>query len=481
VTIAAVGLTVMLAGCGALGSTNLGANGANSSGIVMTAYRQTIGAKSARVALNETVTDVLAGSSTRISISGTGKIDFANQNGEFSFSDATVGTFSERFITPELYLRPPSSLAAQLPAGKTWIGVNLNTVDESKLGESLSQVSDSSQASTQTLSYLQGVSSSGVTTVGPATIRGVATTEYKASVDLTKATAHEGTEEQAAVQTLETELHTSTMPVQVWLDAQGRVRQVAYQLSIPSAMSSPTVPGSTTVATSSSFTATIDFYDFGTPVDVSAPPANQVVDVTSEAVGVASTTTTSAAPTPTTTVPNECGGIEIGSPAATTLDSLLLTSADIPHGYTTSGPDLATSNLLFGGALPPSAPVASVSFSTTTGPVFERIDESVARDTSTQAASYLALESQKIEPACDSGTATVSLPGAVPNLVATTMRGDGSASSEVYTSKGPYLLEVSWTRSLNLSYPGKTGSRPVPPTPAEMSSVVDEAWGRIPG
>ena len=481
VTVAAVGLTVVLAGCGAVRSAMPGTEGINASEVVLTAYTQTIGSKSARVAMNETVTDVLAGSSTRVSISGTGEIDFASQDSEFSFSEATVGMLSERFITPDLYLEPPSGLDTELPAGTSWVEVNLNTVDESKLGESLSQVSDSSQASTQTLSYLEGVSSSGVTTVGPATIRGVATTEYKASVDLTKVAAHESAQEQTAVQTLETELQNSTIPLQVWLDDQGRVRQVAYQLSLPSETNSIPLPGSTTAAASSSFTATIDFYDFGTPVDVSAPPANQVDNVTSQTIAEASATTTTTPPPPTTTVPEECGELEIDSPTATALDPLLLTTADIPHGYATSGPDASTSDLPFNGELPQSAPVTSISFSTTTGPQLERIDESVARDTSAQAASELAHELQNVEATCAADNATVSLPGADPNLVATTMRGDDSSNAEVYTSKGPYLVEVSWKTSLNLYYTGKTGPRPGLPTAAVMSSVVDTALGRIPG
>ena len=136
---------------------------------------------------------------------------------------------------------------------------------------------------------------------------------------------------------------------------------------------------------------------------------------------------------------------------------------------------------MFGGELPQSAPVANVSFSITTGPELETIDESVARDTSAQAASTLARQSQNIEGTCASDIATVPLPGPDPNLVATTSRGEDSAKAEVYTSKGPYVVEVSWKKSLNMYYSGKTGPQPVPPTAAVMSSMVDNALGRIPG
>jgi hypothetical protein len=266
----------------------------------------------------------------------------------------------------------------------------------------------------------------------------------------------------------------------VWLDAQGRVRQVAYQLILPPATSSPTDPGSTTGATSSSFSATIDFYDFGIPVDVTAPPADQVDNVTSQAVAAGSAApATTTPPTSTTTTPEVCGWTDNDSPGATALDPLLLTSADVPHGYATSGPNPSTSTP-FDGKLPQSVPIDSITFSTTTGPELERIDESVARDTSAQAATDLAHQLQGIEASCSSDSATVALPGAVANLVATTTSGDDSSDAEVYTSKGPYLLEVSWNKSVNLYYTGKTGAQPLPPTPAVMSSIVDSALDRIP-
>jgi hypothetical protein len=288
---AAAGLTVVLAGCGTVGSAAPAKKSPAPLSVVLTAYTHTIGARTAKVALNETVSESVKGSTKRVSVSGTGAVDFSSQNGEYSFSDPTVGTFAVRFISPELYLQLPSGLRSQLPTGKSWAEIDLNTVAESKLGESLSQLSDSSQASTQTLSYLQAVSSTGITTVGSRTIRGAATTEYKASIDLTKVAAQKSPQEQAAVQTLETELHTSTMPVQVWLDAQGLVRQIAYQLNLTSATSTSVSMGSTNATTPSSFTATIDYYDFGAAVNVSAPPAGQVDNVTSQALAASTTTT----------------------------------------------------------------------------------------------------------------------------------------------------------------------------------------------
>ena len=131
------------------------------------------------------------------------------------------------------------------------------------------------------LSYLQGVTNSSIiTTVGPATIRGVDTTEYTATVDLTKVADQKSPAEQAALKSLEAQLHTSIMPIQVWLDAQGRVRQITVQVQASTTASSST--GSTIPATSGKVTSTANYYDFGIPVDVSAPPSAQVDNVTDQ-------------------------------------------------------------------------------------------------------------------------------------------------------------------------------------------------------
>ena len=281
---------VVLAACGPSGSTPGASQNLISPVDVLSAYTKTLGGKSAKVSLNESVAATTGTATKQVSISGIGSVDFANQNGSLTFSSPTTGTFNVRLISPLLYLQLPASESTQLPPGKSWVEINLNTISEAKLGQSFSQLTSSSQESTQTLSYLQGVSSTGINTVGPATIRGVATTEYKATVDLTKVADKKSPAEQAALKSLEAQLHTSTMPVQVWLDAQGRVRQITDQVQASTTPSS--TPGSTTPATTANVSTTVDYYDFGTPVDVSSPPPAQVDDVTGQITAGATTTTT---------------------------------------------------------------------------------------------------------------------------------------------------------------------------------------------
>jgi hypothetical protein len=256
--------------------------------LVRAAYTQTVDAKTAKLALTEAITQNTLPLQT--TISGQGSVDFSTGNGALSFTSSRTGSFSDRFISPNLYIQLPSSDKAQLPAGKTWISLNLNTVAEAKLGASLAQLSSTSEESTQLLSYLQSVSSTGVSPVGPTTIKKVATTEYKATVDLTKVADQKIPAVQAAIKSLEAQLNATMLPVQVWLDTQGRVRQVSDQLQVSTTPQSSN--GTTVPAVMGSISTTVDYYDFGTPVAVQAPPSSLVDDLTSQALAASSTTTT---------------------------------------------------------------------------------------------------------------------------------------------------------------------------------------------
>jgi hypothetical protein len=94
------------------------------------------------------------------------------------------------------------------------------------------------------------------------------------TVDLTKsATAQGNSPEQA--KRLEQLLGTSTMPVDVWVDAQGLPHRLQFQMPMPKELTSGSGTGNAKMV------ATEEFYDFGTPVNVSPPPAADTVDALS--------------------------------------------------------------------------------------------------------------------------------------------------------------------------------------------------------
>jgi hypothetical protein len=110
----------------------------------------------------------------------------------------------------------------------------LSAITKANLGESYQQlVSDGQQGPAQSLSILQNASSSGVQTVGTATLFGVNTTEYRTTVDLNKLASASGKPALApAIQNLESKYHVSSIPVEVWLDSQQRLRRLV-ETSMP--------------------------------------------------------------------------------------------------------------------------------------------------------------------------------------------------------------------------------------------------------
>ena len=190
--LAVAGLAVVLAGCGNAASSRTGARIAPP---VLSAYTKTTAAKTAKIAIVE---NVRSGGQV-VKISGTGVVGFISQRSILTLSIPQIGMFNMRIIPPELYMRLPAGLSADLPAGKSWLSLDLDAVSRAKLGASLSELTGPSAMPTQFLGYLQAVSTSGVRKVGSAVIRGTATTEYTATVDLTKVAAHKSAQAQAAV------------------------------------------------------------------------------------------------------------------------------------------------------------------------------------------------------------------------------------------------------------------------------------------
>jgi hypothetical protein len=108
------------------------------------------------------------------------------------------------------------------------------------------------------LQALKGVGES--SEVGHETIRGGDTTHYHADIDMKKAIDQVSHDERLEQMLQSTGL--STMPVDVWIDGSGRVARQSMKFS----------------ASGVSMDMTIDYTRFGVPVDVTPPPADQVMD-----------------------------------------------------------------------------------------------------------------------------------------------------------------------------------------------------------
>lgn len=203
------------------------------------------------------------GTSTPISltIGGHGLYSFSDKTGETTISLPAVGqtpaqTVQVREIGNELYLSSPRISAVD--GGKPWVSVSLSDFEHSQ-GQSSSPIGNLSLGDpTQILGLLKQLTGS-VTQVGTSDIDGVPTTEYAGTIDLAGgATTGSTIISPAAAQAL----GLSNIPIDVWVDDQGRARQVQTSFSVLGL----------------SVKALVHMGSFGTHVSVQPPPSDQVAD-----------------------------------------------------------------------------------------------------------------------------------------------------------------------------------------------------------
>jgi hypothetical protein len=163
------------------------------------------------------------------------------------------------------YVRFPA-FDDQLPDGKTWIrsngGANVGGLD----------VDQFTSADPRTmLEFLRGVSGE-IETVGVEELRGVPVTHYRALIDPLEYEQNVPAEKREELKELAEQFSAqtglTTIPVDVWLDANGLVRKLAFDFA-------GTDP-STAKETSASLS--FEIWDFGEDVEISLPPASAVVD-----------------------------------------------------------------------------------------------------------------------------------------------------------------------------------------------------------
>jgi len=157
-----------------------------------------------------------------------------------------------------------SSVYAQQPNSNSWLKLDLAGYG-SVLGIDSPQFSASNPE--QVVQYLRSVGS--VSDDGPDAVDGVPTTHYHAVVDLARlAVIFPSTAKGVAL--LTQLIGGDSLPIDVWVDTQHRVRRFSEQIT------ACTRSGSLTESITS------DYYDFRSQPTVTAPPAQDVMDITSQ-------------------------------------------------------------------------------------------------------------------------------------------------------------------------------------------------------
>ena len=182
----------------------------------------------------------------------------------------TSGQIEIRYLQengdPVIYANAPA-LSALIPGGATWVRLDLETLGKS-LGVDLNQLlGQGAQNPSDALSLLQSIGS--VDKVGTETIDGVSTTHYTAEIDPTKVAEQAATQIGGALgQRIQNAVSNASatpapIPVDVWIGDDGLVRRVVLDLS-------GTHDGRT-----GSLHLQLDISDYGTPVNVTAPPSSR--------------------------------------------------------------------------------------------------------------------------------------------------------------------------------------------------------------
>ena len=220
---------------------------------VRAAADSTSSAGSSRI---ELVSDTkAAGQSFTITVRGV--YDYAARTGALTTelpAAAGGGAIEQRILGDTLYMKLP-----QEPD----VFYQLDTA--ALAGSSFANTSDPSAS----FQALKGVSED-VREVGTQDVRGTATTHYTGTYDVRAAIEQaQGAVRQLLEKTLGS-ADLSSVPFDVYLDDQQRVRKFEQTLELPASEQTGGQPVTSRTV--------MELFDFGTPVEVTAPPADQVKD-----------------------------------------------------------------------------------------------------------------------------------------------------------------------------------------------------------
>jgi hypothetical protein len=243
----------------------------------------TMDAGSARIAMNLSM--AVPGLSSDSEITAEGVTDFASGDMQLTMDMGSLlsqagqangdSSVELRLVDKVMYMKYPAALAQSMGTGTPWVSIDLGAaLDDLGLPQdSLGQFEQTDP--TQYLQYLSAVSSD-VEEVGHDKLRDVDTTHYHATIDLTKALDRVPGDLQQRLgvdpehlgksfDQLRAQVGSDELPMDVWIDANGRLRRMRMEMG----------------AASAGVHIDMEMYDYGVDVAVQAPPANEVTDLLS--------------------------------------------------------------------------------------------------------------------------------------------------------------------------------------------------------
>jgi hypothetical protein len=167
-----------------------------------------------------------------------------------------------------VYMRLPF-FARVIPGGKPWVKLDVTAAGR-KLGVDFSQLTQLTGNPAEMLGWLRATSGK-VTKVGEERVGGEETTHYRATIDLQKypdvVPADQRAAARRAVQALIRLTHVRTYPVDAWVAKDGLIRKMALRFA-------ESIQGQRLT-----LGMIMWFHDFGAPVTVTIPPADETTDL----------------------------------------------------------------------------------------------------------------------------------------------------------------------------------------------------------
>ena len=257
-------LVPLLAGCGATASVS----GEASADMLAAAVDKTTNADSSRMSFRVNVD--AAGESS--DLKGEGVFDYRRNAGQMTMDLSALDEGMEEleFIVDGdvIYVR---GFEDEAPPGKSWMKVDMSTVQGAAQFGELSRMNSPAAE----LQYLRAASKS-VEKEALEKVRGVETTRYHTVIDLSRLVteAAEGAPPRLRKQVrqeakgLIAESGIEELPTDVWIDADGLLRKMTMDFSFEAEGEKVRMQ------------STVELFDFGVPVRVSHPPANETFDMT---------------------------------------------------------------------------------------------------------------------------------------------------------------------------------------------------------
>lgn len=246
----------------------------SSQGILAAAPAKTIDAGSARIAVKAAVRG-----QTRGTFAGEGAFAFPSSQGRLELDLgplglAGAGNTEVLFDGDVVYLK----LGGALPGlgQKPWVRIDLGTIKKGQGDgiEALRQLRANDPRAV--INELRGVTGD-AKRLGTEVIRGTATTHYRTTVDLDTAAAASPAHVRGNLSEVARQMGTSKLPVEAWLDGEGRLRRLRYTIDL--ANLDENAPAKRSGAGTGTVVATLELYEFGVKVTASPPPADQVTDL----------------------------------------------------------------------------------------------------------------------------------------------------------------------------------------------------------